>query len=108
MIKYEYKAKIARVVDGDTVDLDVDLGFRVCHQVRCRLARIDAPEVSTDAGKDAKARLIEYLPVGAECVLRTSKGDRYGRWIAELEFCDGLVSDWLLGNGLAKAYTGRQ
>lgn len=42
---YSYNANVIRVIDGDTVDLDIDLGFRArLHNVRCRLIGIDTPE----------------------------------------------------------------
>lgn len=102
---WEYRAKIAKIVDGDTVDLDVDLGFHVTHRIRARLARIDTPEMNTEEGKAVKELLLQHAPVGSDVMVETGKGDRYGRWIAEVVLASGLnVSDWLLAAGYAKPY----
>ena len=87
---YIYKADLIRVVDGDTVDLMIDLGFDTFRHERFRLYGIDAPEMNTPEGKDAKAWLIGVLgPYGAIYVqtiqLSTkAKRDKYGRFLAVL------------------------
>ena len=87
---YIYKAELIRVVDGDTVDLIIDLGFDTSRRERFRLYGIDAPEMNTEAGKEAKAWLIGVLgPYGAIYVqtiqLSTkAKRDKYGRFLAVL------------------------
>jgi len=93
---YIYKAELIRVVDGDTVDLIIDLGFDTLRKERFRLYGIDAPEMRTKAGKEAKAWLWEALqPLEAIYVqtiqLETKvKRDKYGRFLAVLyrEFGD--------------------
>jgi endonuclease YncB( thermonuclease family) len=93
------------VVDGDTIDVMVSLGFGVFSLVRFRLARIDAPELKTPAGKALKERLSQLV---SKDVTLTSYGrDRYGRWIAEIWFAEfGNVSDWLLEQKLVEKYGG--
>ena len=87
---YIYKAELIRVVDGDTVDLMIDLGFDTSRKERFRLYGIDAPEMNTAEGKEAKAWLIGVLgPYGAIYVqtiqLSTkAKRDKYGRFLAVL------------------------
>jgi micrococcal nuclease len=55
---YEYKCKVKRVVDGDTVDIVLNLGFNVLHAVRVRLAGIDTPECRTrDLDEKARGKL---------------------------------------------------
>jgi micrococcal nuclease len=87
---YIYKAELIRVVDGDTVDLMIDLGFDTSRKERFRLYGIDAPEMNTLAGKAAKAWLWEALqPLEAIYVqtvqLETkAKRDKYGRFLAVL------------------------
>jgi micrococcal nuclease len=87
---YIYKAELIRVVDGDTVDLIVDLGFDTSRKERFRLYGIDAPELRTEAGKEAKAWLMSVLqPLGFIYVqtiqLSTkAKRDKYGRFLAVL------------------------
>ena len=74
---YEYKAKILRVVDGDTVDVDIDLGFGVwLHRERVRMMGIDTPESRTrdlmekQFGLLAKEYVKAYLPIGKMSVLK--------------------------------------
>jgi micrococcal nuclease len=87
---YIYKAELIRVVDGDTVDLIIDLGFDTSRKERFRLYGIDAPEMNTPEGKEAKKWLIGVLgPYGAIYVqtiqLSTkAKRDKYGRFLAVL------------------------
>ena len=76
---YEYKAKILRVVDGDTVDVDIDLGFGVwMHKERVRMMGIDTPEsrtrdlVEKQFGLASKEYVKSYLPVGSIQVLKTT------------------------------------
>lgn len=81
---YEYKATLVRVVDGDTLILLVDLGFKVHKEVTVRLARIDAPEIKSIEGKASKTFLENKLKEGLLIHL-TSKGiDGYGRSIGEI------------------------
>jgi len=87
---YIYKAELVRVVDGDTVDLIIDLGFDTSRRERFRLYGIDAPEMNTAEGKAAKAWLWDTLqPLEAIYVqtiqLETkAKRDKYGRFLAVL------------------------
>ena len=89
---YIYKAELIRVVDGDTVDLIIDLGFDILKRERFRLYGIDAPEMNTAKGKDAKAWLWDALqPLEAIYVqtiqLETkAKRDKYGRFLAVLYY----------------------
>lgn len=89
---YEYKGKIINVVDGDTVDAIIDLGFDIMHKIRIRLADINAPETRTKdlvekaAGIIARDWLKEQV-LDKEVVFRTEvdghKG-KYGRYIAKI------------------------
>ena len=89
---YEYKCKVKRVVDGDTMDVILDLGFDVLHSVRVRLSAIDTPESRTRdldekaRGKLSKAYLKESIK-GRKVVLKTKLKDsrgKFGRVIAEV------------------------
>jgi micrococcal nuclease len=101
---YNYNAHIARVIDGDTLDVLIDLGFHIASLIRVRLARIDAPEMKTPEGKSLKTLLQEKIPEGTECIVTTNKGDRYGRWIAEIIINKENLSDWLLQQNLVILY----
>lgn len=98
---WEYTATVDRVVDADTVDLDIDLGFEVHTKTRIRLAGIDAWEVrcgEREKGLAAKRRLIELLEPERQVVLRTEKAHgskgKYGRWLGTLfiEYGTDLVN----------------
>ena len=113
---YEYKAVIRRVVDGDTVDVDLDLGFSVwLHDQRIRLLGIDTPETRTQdlqekaAGKLATARVEEMLPVGSVQTIRTSKEKRgkFGRVLGDFPVGETTVCQTLIDECLAVAYHGQ-
>jgi micrococcal nuclease len=87
---YIYKAELVRVVDGDTVDLIIDLGFDTLRKERFRLYGIDAPEMNTAEGKEAKKWLIGVLTQYGAIYVQTiqletkAKRDKYGRFLAVL------------------------
>ena len=110
---YEYKATVLKVVDGDTVDLRVSLGFHSYLDVRTRLARINTAEMksSDDVERElavkAKNRVIE-LTANPDCIIKSFKPyktDKYGRWVVELLNSEGKnINKILLDEGLAKFY----
>jgi len=92
---YKYEATIRRWVDGDTVDVDIDLGFGIIfHNQRVRLYGIDAYESRTrdleekSKGLAAKEFVNEMAPVGSKVTLITYKEGKYGRILGEI-FIDG-------------------
>lgn len=110
---YEYKARCVRVVDGDTVDFDIDLGLSVHSYIRVRLADINTPEIfgvkkeseEYAKGIEAKQR-VEDLILDKPLVVRTvkDKTGKYGRYIAYV-YVDGSnepVNDMLVKEGLAE------
>ena len=114
---YQYKAIITKVVDGDTVDVDIDLGFEVwLKNQRIRLYGIDTPESRTSDktekifGKLAAAKVLEFCPVGSEIILQTKTDDsrgKYGRILGELVTKDGVnVNTFLVDNAYAVSYFG--
>jgi micrococcal nuclease len=82
---YQYKCKILKVIDGDTVDVATDLGFDIRLNMRVRLAGIDAPEMNTAEGKASRLWLIDAMPVESEWTLATIKDrrEKYGRYLGE-------------------------
>ena len=82
---YTYKAKVGRVIDGDTVVLEIDLGFKIFHVMSCRLLGVNAPELNAkdDPTKAAAVKCTEYLmsllPVGKIVTIESKKLDKYGR-----------------------------
>lgn len=106
---YEYRASAVRVIDADTIDIDIDLGFRLTSRQRVRLAGINAPEVNTPAGMVAKAYLTTYLEVGALLTVQSEKpggGDKYGRYLATLWRGPVNVNNLLVTAGHAVAWDG--
>lgn len=89
---YVYHARIVRVVDGDTIDLDVDLGFRLTSRQRLRVLGINAPEKSTPEGVEAARFAADLLPVGTAILVETDRPDprdKYGRFLATFDLPDG-------------------
>ena len=81
---YHYKATVIRVVDGDTVWLRIDRGFREFFETSCRLFGINTPELSTGApGQDAKGWLTERV-TGKTLYIVSAKLDKYGRPLVTL------------------------
>jgi len=112
---FEYKVYIQRVVDGDTVDVDIDLGFGVIlKKERVRIMGIDTPEsrtrdkVEKKFGLASKARLKEIL--GKEAVLVCKEYDakgKFGRVLGDFTTNDGrMATDVLVEEGHAVAYFG--
>jgi len=105
---YTYDAVITRVVDGDTVDATVDLGFKIFRKIRIRLAGIDAPEGKRTPAAERLRELVEETKGVA--VVRTQKPDKYGRCLASVEipYRKGTLdlSSHLVQQNLAKVYHG--
>jgi micrococcal nuclease len=115
---YEYRVKqVLRVVDGDTIDVDLDLGFNISFTQRVRLAGIDTPESRTTdkaekvLGLEVKKHLAETLKAASLIVIRTEKPDsteKYGRILGWI-FLDGSsesVNTALIAGGYAWDYMG--
>ncbi len=115
---YQYKAKILKVLDGDTVDIDLDLGFNiVLASQRVRMAGIDTPESRTTnneekvRGQLSKKKLAEKLPVGSWVRIETQKSDsnddKFGRILAVFIMEDGTsLNQWMIDNNYAVLYNG--
>ena len=100
---YKYEATIRRWVDGDTVDVDIDLGFGIIfHNQRIRLYGIDAYESRTrdleekEKGLAATAFVNEVAPVGSKVTIVTYKEGKYGRILAEVFLDDYTNLNMLL------------
>ena len=88
---YEYKAIVDRVVDGDTIDCTIDLGFKTWKKVRVRMEGINTPESRTrdleekKRGLAAKDRLVEILELNNnECILQVSGVGKFGRALSKV------------------------
>jgi micrococcal nuclease len=105
---YTYKAKIINVVDGDTVDAVIDLGFHIKTTQRLRLLGVDAPELrgpkaKPESAQAAKIYVMDKL-MAKEVNVRTLKSDSFGRWLALIEV-DGIdFNAQLIYDGHAKEW----
>ena len=107
---YEYGCQVTRVVDGDTIDVILDLGFSILHKCRVRLYGIDTPESRT-RDLDEKAKFLEDAINGGEKVvlrskLKDSKG-KYGRVLGEILVDDININVSMIENYLAVKYYGQ-
>lgn len=113
---YQYKVKeILKVVDGDTVDVIIDLGFDVFLEKRVRMAGVNAPESRTRnleekaKGLKTKAWLIEKFNTDKQIIIETSLDNQYGKFgrvLGTFYVGDSLMSVNLemLSEGLARPY----
>jgi len=115
---YQYKCKINKVLDGDTVDIDLDLGFNIILvNQRVRMAGVDTPESRTTNKEEkvrgilSKKKLAEKLHIGSWQIIETQKSDsnddKFGRILGIFILEDGTrVNDWLIKNNYAVPYKG--
>jgi micrococcal nuclease len=115
---YEYHVKkVTNVVDGDTIDVEIDLGFDISFSSRVRLAGIDTPESRTKdkiekaLGLEAKEYVKSKIKDAKEVVIKTEKMDsseKYGRILGWL-YLDGStvsVNEQMIADGYAWGYLG--
>jgi micrococcal nuclease len=111
---YQYKIKkINRIIDGDTVDLDIDLGFGLTLSQKVRLKGINTPETKTlnieekSKGLEAKEWLKKELSHKKEWIIETNKEDKYGRILGTIYSVGESISinEKMLNEGIAKPYT---
>lgn len=116
---FEYNAKLVKVIDGDTIDVELDFGFALKQTIRLRLADIDTPELNDSDTQQrmfalAAKRFVQealenkYLIVNT---LKTSSGKErttFGRYVAIVEFIDGeetkCLNEMLIAEGYAKRW----
>jgi micrococcal nuclease len=116
MFEY-YVKKVSKVVDGDTIDVDIDLGFDISFSSRVRLAGIDTPESRTTdkiekaLGLESKEYLKKAIDASKTVVIKTEKMDsseKYGRILGWV-FLDGFkvsVNEQMITDGYAWGYLG--
>jgi micrococcal nuclease len=111
---YEYKATVKRVIDGDSLVLDIDLGFYMfMNETKIRLYGLDTPEMNSEdpllrlQAVLATRYLYDNLPVGSKVIIKTilDKREKYGRLLATIFTKEGLnINEGLLENKLAISY----
>lgn len=118
---YEYKCVIVGHIDGDTIDVDIDLGFDVfLKDVRFRLTGIDTPEKFTNDAEErvfgmaSSKRLSELLPVGATVVVKSGVNksgknikEKWNKWLGEFFVNDVSINKQMIEEGYAVAYFGQ-
>ena len=112
---YEYRCKVLRVVDGDTVDVDIDLGFGIwMHRERIRVMGIDTPESRTRDltekafGLAAKEFVKSLMPIGSTQIIKTQKDKtgKFGRVLGDFIIEDKLLTEHMIENYHAVPYHG--
>ena len=111
---FEYSCVITKIIDGDTVDVDIDLGFDCwLRKQRIRLYGIDTPESRTRDkqekryGLAAKKFVENFMPVGSSAVLITKEKGKYGRYLGDLKVGGKWLCKQLLDNHHAVKYFGQ-
>jgi endonuclease YncB( thermonuclease family) len=103
---FTYDAIVWRIIDADTVEVSIDLGFHIWHLVKVRLIGLDAPERFTEEGK-AATQFTRDLLEGEFVTITTYKPDKYGRYLAEIFIKSGdSFNKLLLDTGHAVPYDG--
>jgi len=87
-MKNRYYAQVLRVIDGDTFEALVDLGFGISQKFKVRLDGIDTPEITTHAGKKIR-EFVRQLIEGKQVILIESGTEKFGRALAKVELADG-------------------
>ena len=106
---FAYRARALNVVDGDTVDLFIDLGFRMTSTQRVRLLGVNTPELHSpdlsvrERAVAAKQFLMSMLLIGGDwpLIVQTAKSDSFGRWLADIWVAGTHVNNALLEKGHA-------
>ncbi len=109
MTVYSDLATITKIVDGDTVRVSVDLGYKVTMAIEVRINGIDAPEMWTPEGKAARVFICTLIAPGQVVLFHSVHllNDKYGRCLGDIELADGRsVAQAMLDAGHAVAYSG--
>ncbi len=103
----QYPITPMKVIDGDTVHAEIDLGLGVFLHRSIRLTGVDTPELtkSPEPAKKSKKFTSDFV-IASVCSIENPKWDKYGRVLADI-VCDGKsLSEALIKNGLGKSYNG--
>lgn len=112
MTVWTVPARILRILDGDTLEADLDLGWRITYRAKVRLARVNAPELNTAEGRAARDWAVHLLTVLADTLTHSVEWraitvvshslDKYGRVLGDVRWVDSagtthdLAADLLL------------
>jgi micrococcal nuclease len=115
-MEYIYKATVKKIYDGDTITVDIDLGFNIVMQnQKIRLFGINTPEIrgeEREEGLKSKKYVEKVIPIGSVITLKTykDKKGKYGRWLGEILLFDEATREFINLNeqliilGYAKKY----
>jgi micrococcal nuclease len=105
---YRYAATVVRVIDGDTLELSVDVGFRFTHRGPFRLYGINCPEMNTDEGKAAQVWTNNWCDARGRAVIADTyrNPEKYGRWLVRVldPSTEECLNDALVEAGQAEVY----
>lgn len=116
---FEYKCKLVRVIDGDTIDIDIDLGFGVwLRKQRIRMYGIDTPESRTRDLEEKKyglaaKKFLKGMLSDTELLIKTKKDGKgkFGRILGEMwrvtDYADKSINDYMIDKHHAAAYFGQ-
>jgi endonuclease YncB( thermonuclease family) len=108
---YQYNAYVKRIIDGDTFDAEVDLGFHTWSKQRFRVSGYSAPEIrgiEKNIGVIAKAKLEELLPINGQIILTSTKTEKFGRWLADVILEEyGSLTEYLIALGYGLPWDGK-
>jgi micrococcal nuclease len=103
---WTYQAKVERVIDGDTIDVTIDLGFSIWYKTRMRLLGVDTAEKITAFGKVTKSLLVNAIE-GKMVKVEVSKPDKYGRFLCNVWLAGATsINQQLIDQNVAKGYMG--
>ena len=92
----KYKAKVVRLIDGDTVELDIDLGFYITHRIIGRLVGVNTPErgepMFSEATDVAFSLLHQVENEEGEIIIETHRTGKYGRWLVTIKGVNDVLS----------------
>lgn len=108
---YEYRAKILEIYDGDTMTLNIDLGFDISIKKKIRLLGINTPEVRTSNKEEKKLGIevrdfLREMLLGKEVIITTQKPDKYGRSLSTMYHNGTCINTLLKEMNYAKPYWG--
>lgn len=107
---YTYNATVLKVIDGDTLQLNIDLGFRVGFKANCRLNGLNTSELNSKNEEErldairSKAFLESTAPAGSSVKIVSASLDKYGRPLIELLVGRNNINQQMISEGYAKPY----
>ena len=105
MTEWNVPATVLRIVDGDTIELMLDLGWKMFHQANVRLQDVDAPEDETPEGLVSEQYVMTLLPIGSRVRILSKGKDRNGRPLGHITLPDGRdLGVELISGGYARTW----